>query len=723
MNPLLQSFVPSLAWALLDFVWQGFLVGWAAALALTALRGARPQLRYAVACGALLLCAALPLSGVVLRMQEGQASSSTTLAPMIKQLDDQQGRLSFDQPAHGSTVNDTSSPLTLASAQLSAWQSALRPRLSLVVLVWCSGAALLALRMVLGLLWVRRLSTGAGRPSDQAWQTRLQSMARRLDITRPIALGLVDDVPGPVTAGWWRPVVLLPAALITRMPAELLEALLAHELAHIKRHDYLVNLVQSAIEIVLFYHPTVWWLSGRIRVEREQIADDLAASMLGEPRRLALALTELDQFQFTTPRLAHAAHGGHLMSRIKRLVRPDSEPLNWKMAVPILGLCAFGAAFLAHADTSATSSGSKEAASIASTQQASTLPAPTDSLNPGTASMPDGSVAATTVTARPGADGDEADADPAPPAPPAPPSLSVGPPPVPPVPPVPDSVAPVPPVPPVAPVAPLKPLKPIKPIKPMKGDRDLTIRDSDQESYAVVRGDKSINMSGRSRDLRDVEAMKRSAGDHFLWFRNEGKAYIVQDATVLAKVDQAWAPVDKLGKQMDAYGKEMDEHGKVMDALGQQMDAVSRQFDSSAMRREADKTRPIAREQRTLSRDLAKAASRAQTAKTDAERDAAQQDVAKLEAKMEELEKRMEKVQQGMEAEHANLEKMQAPMEVIGKKMEAAGKPMEALGKKMEALGKEMEKESHAADKVVRGLIQEALKSGLAKPAPNGAAG
>jgi D-alanyl-D-alanine endopeptidase (penicillin-binding protein 7) len=140
------------------------------------------------------------------------------------------------------------------------------------------------------------------------------------------------------------------------MPPQLLEALLAHELAHVQRFDYLVNLGQNVIEALLFYHPAVWWISGRIRTEREQIADDVAARTLGEPRRLALALSELERFQFSTQHLAQAASGGDLMSRIKRLVRPDTQALNWKAAIPVLGLATAVLAGCAHAPGTMASS-------------------------------------------------------------------------------------------------------------------------------------------------------------------------------------------------------------------------------------------------------------------------------------------------------------------------------------------------------------------------------
>jgi D-alanyl-D-alanine endopeptidase (penicillin-binding protein 7) len=151
---------------------------------------------------------------------------------------------------------------------------------------------------------------------------------------------VVDGLASPVTAGWWRPVVLVPASLVSGMAPDLLEALLAHEMAHVRRFDYLVNLGQNVVETLLFYHPAVWWISHRIRVEREQIADDIAARALGEPRRLARALSELERFQFSTHHLVQAANGGDLMSRIKRLVRPDTQALNWKAAIPVLGLAA-----------------------------------------------------------------------------------------------------------------------------------------------------------------------------------------------------------------------------------------------------------------------------------------------------------------------------------------------------------------------------------------------
>jgi D-alanyl-D-alanine endopeptidase (penicillin-binding protein 7) len=171
-----------------------------------------------------------------------------------------------------------------------------------------------------------------------------------------VRLRIVDSLASPITAGFWRPVVLVPAALVTGMPPALLEALLAHELGHVRRHDYLVNLVQNVIEALLFYHPAVWWISHRIRLEREQIADDFAARGLGEPRRLARALSELERLQFSRHHLAQAAAGGDLTARIRRLLKPDPQALDWRAAIPVLGLvlaCAASAHALSTRDATA----------------------------------------------------------------------------------------------------------------------------------------------------------------------------------------------------------------------------------------------------------------------------------------------------------------------------------------------------------------------------------
>lgn len=350
MSDVLVVLVPALAMALLQFLWQGALVGLFAWLALSMLRDARPQARYAVACLALLACTVLPAWNLVQTLS-GYGTTATTSFP-------------FDNAVSGSA---------LAGRSDNGLRALFAPSLDLlpgIVALWAAGVALLSLRMACGLLWVDRLCRAAEEEAG-CWQLRVDALALTLGIHRHVTLRLVQVGDGPVTAGWWRPVVVVPMAIATRMPVELLEALIAHELAHIRRHDYLVNLLQGAVEALLFYHPVVWWLSHRIRIERERVADELAAAALGDRRRLALALSELDRLASEglaperlpalQPHYAPAAHGGHLMSRIQQLVRPDRRIAGTSLALPLLGLALAGVAFYAHAQLAVPSKASASA--------------------------------------------------------------------------------------------------------------------------------------------------------------------------------------------------------------------------------------------------------------------------------------------------------------------------------------------------------------------------
>jgi beta-lactamase regulating signal transducer with metallopeptidase domain len=227
----------------------------------------------------------------------------------------------------------------VAAALLTRLEAALQPRLPFLVACWALGAGFMTLRLGGGILLVQRWRR-QGRPAPSDWQSRAEALARRLGVRRPVRLLLVAQGHTPMALGLWKPVVLLPVALLSSLPPAYLEALLAHELAHVRRLDYLANLLQGLVETLLFYHPAVWWLSARIRAEREELADQLAVEGLGDPRCLARALDALDDLQPTlTPTLfpALAARGGHLLTRIERLLAPQPAlRLHWGLLAALL---------------------------------------------------------------------------------------------------------------------------------------------------------------------------------------------------------------------------------------------------------------------------------------------------------------------------------------------------------------------------------------------------
>lgn len=678
---MLSALVPATGWALLHFVWQGLLVGWAVTLAMYLLRKARPQTRYAVACGGMLLCAVLPLSGILLQLAE----SRTVAAPIINVFSVGDGATWTSVLTESRTENPT----------LTALRDLLRRQLPWIVGLWLLGAALMALRLAIGLKWVADHTRANEYTSNPYWQRRLSELARRFGIEMHVRLGVADKLDSPITAGCWKPIVLVPAALVTGMPADLLEALLAHELAHIKRNDYLVNLIQSAIEIVLFYHPSVWAISRRIRIEREQIADDLAVGMLGQPQKLAQALSQLDRFQFDTTQLAHAAHGGNLMSRIKRLLRPDVEPVSWKMAVPLAGLLAAGAVLYAHA-----------------APQLPELPAPPEPpalIEPAEPAPP---------PAIPAAPARVAQAAPMAPIAPIAPVAPVAP-----AAPAPLPAAPALPAVQAAPAIPATPAVPAQPVR-VKFDHMTVNEGSNQRSaYAIVHGNKeAITVSATTKDIRKVSELRGAVKGDFLWFRDGDKTYLVQDPAVIARIDSAWAPVDSIGGQMEAQGKKMEAQGKIMNAIGEQMNTVGQQYgrqierDMDVQQRQMEL---VARAQEKVARRMDLAARELQQDNSQEKMRAFQEKLSGLQAEMAPLQKQMAEYQRELAPKLAKLHEQNAPMKALQQKMAEASRPMGDLNVRMGELNLKHAEAVREAERVIKSLMQESLQNGKAVPAPS----
>ena len=201
----------------------------------------------------------------------------------------------------------------------------LRPFLGWIVTAWALGVLALSVRLIGGWVRLRSLTRLDASPVPEAVRDVARELATRLAVSRPVRLVRSARATGPAVVGWLRPVILLPVTALTGLTPAQLEAIIAHELAHIRRHDYLVNLMQTVVETVLFYHPAVWWVSGRIRDEREHCCDDLAVRVCGDRRLYASALLELETLRPPAMPLAVAAGGGSLVMRVRRLMDPRAE--------------------------------------------------------------------------------------------------------------------------------------------------------------------------------------------------------------------------------------------------------------------------------------------------------------------------------------------------------------------------------------------------------------
>jgi TonB family protein len=311
----------ALGWTLLHFLWQGALIAAVLACILTLLSGRAPQPRYLASCCALVLMTILPaVTFIRILTAPNTAAASTTISI------DATSSLSHGQSLPTGPLFDR-----IAASLDHAMPS--------ILALWSIGVAILLIRLTAGLLIARRMKSATTRPAPEDLLRALRRLARRIGVSRPVQLLNSAIVQVPTVIGWLRPVVLIPFGCLAGLSPTQIEAILAHELAHIRRHDYLISVLQSTIEALLFYHPAVWWVSQNIRREREHCCDDLAVHITGDPLTYARALSLLEERRATPPNLALAINGGNLTMRIQRLLQSqDTQPTTQLTALTLLAV-------------------------------------------------------------------------------------------------------------------------------------------------------------------------------------------------------------------------------------------------------------------------------------------------------------------------------------------------------------------------------------------------
>ncbi|MEW6744215.1 MAG: M56 family metallopeptidase [Planctomycetota bacterium] len=302
-----------LGWTLLHFVWQGALVAALLWTGLRLLRGRSANARYATCCAGMIVMLLAPLATLALAPQ-------SPVAPLA-------------------AVGGRFALLELESLVVGERLSVCLPGMALA---WVAGVGVLQGRLVI--LWVRaRQMKHHGIRRAPVWLRQYGGeLARRLGISRAVCILQSGLALVPTVVGWLRPVILVPASAMTGLTPTQLRAVIAHELAHVCRHDFAVNLLQAIFETLLFYHPAVWWLSRRLRVEREYCCDDLAVKACGNALVYARALSELAELHAGDVRLGLASTGGSLLDRIARIAGVSSVaargPSGWWLSLVTLVL-------------------------------------------------------------------------------------------------------------------------------------------------------------------------------------------------------------------------------------------------------------------------------------------------------------------------------------------------------------------------------------------------
>ncbi|TDJ76780.1 MAG: hypothetical protein E2O39_02715 [Planctomycetota bacterium] len=279
--------------AVLHFLWQGALIGLFAGLLLGTMRQRSSAERYAVASGAMLLCLLAFLASFTI------ALADISLATRASALQN-----------------------SLATREFGAGLLMHSGTTGIAATCWAVGALWMAVRFSLQCYGAQRLKTTAVLEPDSTWQRAFHTLKEELGVSRNVRFLRSGLAQVPMVVGWFSPVVLVPASAFTGLTPDQLRSILAHELAHIRRHDHLLNAAQAVVEIVLFFHPVVWWISKQMRLEREYCCDDSSVRLTGDPRLLAEALTTMETLRISKPmtRTVLAANGGPLMQRITRIL-------------------------------------------------------------------------------------------------------------------------------------------------------------------------------------------------------------------------------------------------------------------------------------------------------------------------------------------------------------------------------------------------------------------
>ena len=315
----------AIGWALVHLLWQGVLVAAILAATLALLQRQSANARYLASCGALILLVAL---GIATGYRAYDPAASPVMpAAVAAYIDDSPHDATTGEPQ----VSAAEAPASASTMWQNLFVSAVtiaNAHLAQIVAIWLAGVVILSARLIVGWIGAHRLTTRRSHAASDQWIQSLNRMCDSLRLRRSIALLESAAVEVPTVIGWLRPAVLLPVASLSGLSIQQIEMVLAHELAHIRRHDFIVNLLQSVIETLLFYHPAVWWISGRIRTEREHCCDDLAVAVFGDPVQYARALTRFEELRLDAQSVV-AANGGSLIERIHRLVLARAESANW----------------------------------------------------------------------------------------------------------------------------------------------------------------------------------------------------------------------------------------------------------------------------------------------------------------------------------------------------------------------------------------------------------
>ena len=338
--------VAIIGWALVHSLWQGVAIAGVFAMLLLVTRASSPGPRYWAGLTALVAMIVLPVA-TAMRLVQSPSASQVTLSPAPAP--DGAGPVVTESSSEtpGGNAGSASAPSDARltwKAMVPLIQDAAVRAMPWMVALWFIGLLLSSLRLLGGLARTRRMTREGVTAANAILEARVRALASQIDLTRAVKILESASESAPLVIGALRPVIVLPASLVTGLTPLQLDMLLVHELAHIRRNDFVINLAQTIIDTLLFYHPAARWVSKRVREERENCCDDVAIRICGgDAKAYAATLLALEEARPDSYHLAAAARGGSLLKRVRRLI--PGQPAHRELGpVWIAGIVTIAAA-------------------------------------------------------------------------------------------------------------------------------------------------------------------------------------------------------------------------------------------------------------------------------------------------------------------------------------------------------------------------------------------
>lgn len=334
-NIFSSELVEAIGWTLVHSLWQGSLVAILLAILLLFLRRNSAQVKYFISFITLFIM--LGWSAITFMNSYKYAKEKSDIKENITSNPDYIKNLLVQSTIGKNTENiENKDQINLSLLEIRAF---FQRNFNGICTIWLIGIMLLTAKMIGGFIYVRRLRTYQLKKIGDEWLAKIDDFARKLKIDRKVEAFFSPLANVPITLGTIKPMLLFPVSAFTGLSTKDIEAILAHELAHVLRHDYFFNIIQSMVEILFFYHPAIWIISAQIRNERENSCDNIAIELTGDKVAYvkALAQVQINQMEQGQLAMAFALKRGSVLQRIKRLQKQVAMKTNF-----IEGLIAAG---------------------------------------------------------------------------------------------------------------------------------------------------------------------------------------------------------------------------------------------------------------------------------------------------------------------------------------------------------------------------------------------